>query len=867
MDLHRFQVFVVVVVLCSLGTCRSAVAQSGYETVCRSELEAAPPQSVQALLASLKLTDSLKVQNLESALDNATKTLALAQSLTDPDAIVVAQADCEMLRFHLSGPPEDQSQRSLEFRLSHRASPALRLHFDEVLIEQAIWSEAFSTPLKLIVQDSSSAAQACGDRHLFYKQQFQELYFRLFWLGQTAPDPQVVALQNSIREGYQLFPFLEHEVYLHLQEFLSSKTLGDYAAAERSLTLAIAAAQTNRNRFLECRCWELMSIVQLQQGQTKQSELSLTQFERVATELKSQALLQKNHLHLSEIEDRLNNQPQRKQFLKLAEQADTFEQSPVPVKDFVYQNLLDVSQKLKQVVETKHYQIKVLPPAAIELARIDLQTLHQTQNKLLQSQLEIVAERKSSEQMQQLASERIQFLKTYALFTTLLIGLLVPWGLLLMARSKLKRVEKKLDTQRSVTRDVSLRYDDLTLRLQRIQRMESLGLMAGSVAHDFNNILVGVIGNAELIELNGVEGNEPFIRQRLTDIIQSAEKAAGLSRQMLSYAGKHDIFKQRIELNHLVRQYESVLQSTCREDQLLHLDLSETGLYSSVDPIQIEQILLNLVTNAVHAAPGNSLITVRTGMVKLADDDLADLIGTRQTGGDFCWLEVVDRGSGLAENERERIFEPFYTGSDEGRGLGLSVVYGAVERHDGFIQCQSQPNIETRFRVLLPVAESNLKSEPVTAEASNHSLASSDLTAWPTECKTILLIDDELGVLDFCEQIFQHFQWTVITANNAKNGLEKLLEHHNEISCILMDVVMPEMGASEFLRELENREIATPIVLMSGFSKLRMEFFFDRLNVFGMVDKPFRASEILAAAEAAAQRQRFVRAPVITARH
>jgi CheY-like chemotaxis protein len=267
----------------------------------------------------------------------------------------------------------------------------------------------------------------------------------------------------------------------------------------------------------------------------------------------------------------------------------------------------------------------------------------------------------------------------------------------------------------------------------------------------------------------------------------------------------------------------------------------------------MEQVVLNLVTNAVEASALDGEITIRTGRQTLTNvENDSSLYGKRTTGGEFSYIEVVDSGSGISGQDLERIFEPFFSNSEIGRGLGLSVVYGAVSSHDGFIKCNSDIGQGTEFRVLIPHSSDSIDEPELFDEFPRRSEFADNLSKQQGGRK-ILVIDDEESVLELCAQMLQLDGWEVITAVGGERGLELAEQFSQELTCILLDVVMPELGASELLREMEIREILIPVVLMSGFSQTRLEFFLEREQVVSIVQKPFRASDITRAVQAAAK--------------
>ncbi len=213
-------------------------------------------------------------------------------------------------------------------------------------------------------------------------------------------------------------------------------------------------------------------------------------------------------------------------------------------------------------------------------------------------------------------------------------------------------------------------------------------------------------------------------------------------------------------------------------------------------------------------------------------------------------MEVIDHGHGITEAEMEYIFEPFYSKSRGGRGLGLSVVYGVVRSHDGLIECESSPERETRFRLLFPFDNHSAKTPLVPAPHMELALNDSAIAKIPQswgDNKTMLVIDDDSGVVEYCRILLEQYGWKVLVAGGGCQGLEKILANHRLLDCVLMDVVMPDMSAGEILRQIEGRQATVPVILMTGFSQVKMDTLDCHADVAAIISKPFRSAELLKA--------------------
>lgn len=451
--------------------------------------------------------------------------------------------------------------------------------------------------------------------------------------------------------------------------------------------------------------------------------------------------------------------------------------------------------------------------------------------------LELIAQLETQNQAYQ---ERITFFKYACLFC---ISLILGLGLVfysIWSRDRLKKVSREL-AQEHLQREV------LEKRINHLQRMESLGMLASGVAHDFNNLLVGVICNAEILEAESYSSpNNQYNKERLEQIIQSAEKAADLSRQMLAYAGKTQIVKTPTELNVLISRMQGVLMSTLGEKMQLELDLSPDQIVSNIDPTQIEQILLNLVSNARQASHGEGEVIIRTGIENIVSVQADEaLFGTRETGGKFVFFEVEDSGDGIPSDKLKRIFDPFFTSRDDGRGLGLAVVYGVVKGHHGLIRAQTVPGEGTCFRILLPYSTSSLNGHPQQAPNPN---TQSDFDLRNSEDLKILVVDDEPSVRDTAKALLLSQGWQVELASNGIEALEVLEQKTDDpFDCILLDVMMPKMGAKEVLEQMQLNDVSSSVVLMSGHSETQLDPYRQSDEVSTVLSKPFNSQELIQA--------------------
>jgi signal transduction histidine kinase/AmiR/NasT family two-component response regulator len=423
------------------------------------------------------------------------------------------------------------------------------------------------------------------------------------------------------------------------------------------------------------------------------------------------------------------------------------------------------------------------------------------------------------------------------------IGLVVFCGLafvLFRDRWHLRQANRRLQSEIARNEQQHLEKERMELRLAKTERLESLGALAGGIAHDFSNLLVGVIGNADL--LKHLEPASPMANQCLDGIIRSAETAADLSRKMLAYAGKEVAKKRVIDLNGLIARMLPLLQAGVGGRHAIKFSPASECLPTEADSGQLEQILLNLVTNASQAIGGNhGKITIKSGVVTLENIPVeVPTFGNRKSGGTFVWFEVSDTGPGIPESHLGRVFEPFFTTKQQsaGHGFGLAVVYGHVNRHDGLIQLQTSPGNGTSLRILLPYS-----SELVSNDATP---IMDSLVTTVSEGFTVVAVDDQVEVLDVIQRTLAACRVKIIGFLTATEALEFLSEN-NSIDCILLDMVMPVVDGTAMLEALSQRGNVVPVVIMSGYSSRNLEDFPGLPGVSAVLQKPFRPGDLVKA--------------------
>jgi len=345
-------------------------------------------------------------------------------------------------------------------------------------------------------------------------------------------------------------------------------------------------------------------------------------------------------------------------------------------------------------------------------------------------------------------------------------------------------------------------------QFQQAQKMESIGRLAGGVAHDFNNILTIIIGNAGLALMK--VGKDGSLRKEIEEIRTAGERATSLTRQLLAFSRKQIIQPEIIDLNELLTGIEKMLGRLIGEDVEL-LRIPGSALWQvEVDPGQMEQIIMNLVVNARDAMPRGGKLTVETANVDLDENYLRNHGLREKEPGPYVMLAVSDTGTGMDKETQSHIFEPFFTtkGADKGTGLGLSTVYGIVKQNNGFIWVYSEPGQGSTFKVYFPKAKGDAASEkeeqhPVTALGGS---------------ETVLIVEDEDSLRKLSQRTLQQHGYSVLEAENGEDALRVSEAYAGSIDLLLTDVVMPGMGGKETAERLQPLYPRMKVLYMSGYT-------------------------------------------------
>ena len=331
------------------------------------------------------------------------------------------------------------------------------------------------------------------------------------------------------------------------------------------------------------------------------------------------------------------------------------------------------------------------------------------------------------------------------------------------------------------------------------QKMESVGTLAGGIAHEFNNLLMAILGNANIMMLDTEPSGPAF--ERLKRIEISVQRGAYLTKQLLGFArgGKYEV--KTIDVSGLIAHTADMFGQT-RKEVKIRLSLQE-GLWPiEGDASQLEQMVMNLYMNAWQAMPDGGILVIESENVQL-DEEMEAV-----KPGPYVKITMTDTGVGMDEKTQQRIFDPFFTTQEKGKGtgLGLAAVYGIVKNHGGHIDVYSERNKQTTFQIYLPASEKELLPEDQTAE---------DLPALKA---TLLLVDDESIIIEVTQQMLERLGYSVLVAKSGSQALELYSENRDRVDAVILDMIMPEMSGGETFDRLKEMNPEIKVLLSSGYS-------------------------------------------------
>ena len=374
--------------------------------------------------------------------------------------------------------------------------------------------------------------------------------------------------------------------------------------------------------------------------------------------------------------------------------------------------------------------------------------------------------------------------------------------------------EKGQQMALAIARDISERKKTeeekkkLEAQLHMAQKMEAIGKLAGGVAHDFNNILTVIMGNASLALME--VGKDNTLRQEIEEIRKAGERAASLTRQLLAFSRKQIVQPKILDINELLTDIEIMLGRLIGENVEL-LTIQAPALWRvEIDPGQIEQVIINLAINARDAMLQGGKLTIETDNVDLNENYFREHGIEGKKSGRYVVLAVSDTGNGMDKETQEHIFEPFFTTKEVGKGtgLGLSTIYGIVKQNNGFIWVYSEPGQGTTFKVYLPEVKKDADLEKKEQTPVDN----------PGGSETVLIVEDNDLLRNFAQKALRGYGYRVMDAENGEDALRVCKEHDGQIDLMITDVVMPKMGGREAAERLRPLYPQMKVIYMSGYT-------------------------------------------------
>ena len=411
-------------------------------------------------------------------------------------------------------------------------------------------------------------------------------------------------------------------------------------------------------------------------------------------------------------------------------------------------------------------------------------------------------------------------------------------GILVMAAVRDVTERLKLRAQRERLK-MRTERERLERQLPQSQRLESLGQLAGGVAHDFNNLLA-VISSYAMFVAEAVTQPVPQddwdeVREDVEQIQHAADRAAGLTRQLLAFAHRDVVRPRTLDINDVIGNVEQLLVRTLGEHVELSTNLTAGLCLVLADPGQIEQVLVNLAINARDAMPGGGKLTIHTATTEVDAEHASSRVGLH--AGLYASLKVSDTGVGMPPEVIDRAFEPFFStkAKGEGTGLGLATVYGIVAQAGGYVQIYSEPGIGTTFTVMLPATSRPARDATVSPQSVQRGSG-----------ETVLVVEDEAAMREVTRRILARNGYQVITATDGRDAIEVAARHPGRIDVLVTDVIMPQLPGKEAAERIKVRYPAVKVLFMSGYWHGVLDSQSVLAADVNLIEKPFTEKALLA---------------------
>jgi len=383
---------------------------------------------------------------------------------------------------------------------------------------------------------------------------------------------------------------------------------------------------------------------------------------------------------------------------------------------------------------------------------------------------------------------------------------------------------------RCVVRDITEKKK-LEQKIMQAQKIDSIGNLAGGVAHDFNNILASILGSSSIMRRRMSESDKwfPFV-----EIIETAAKrGASLTRQLLTFARRSSVEIHPVDIHAILDETIHLFERSVNPNISIVKNLTRNLVVVNGDEGQIQQALLNIFINARDAMPEGGTLTIETSTVQYSDHDRGTVPGETRSGS-YVSIRVVDSGAGMSREVQQRMFEPFFTTKEQGKGtgLGLSVVYGVVNGHGGYISVQSELQKGTAFTILLPRLPESFVARP--SNVDKRIVGGKE---------NILVVDDEEIVRSTISAMLIDLGYSVQSTKSGKEALD-ILAKKKKFDLVLLDMTMPEMGGKEVFERIRHLKTKAKVIISSGYSDTILgEDSFAR-KVDGFLQKPYQIEDL-----------------------
>jgi two-component system, cell cycle sensor histidine kinase and response regulator CckA len=390
------------------------------------------------------------------------------------------------------------------------------------------------------------------------------------------------------------------------------------------------------------------------------------------------------------------------------------------------------------------------------------------------------------------------------------------------------RMESQLQMEEQKLRVSEAERERLQAQLIQAQKMEAIGTLSGGIAHNFNNLLAGIQGHASLLAID--QSMTPSQQEHINAIETFVKSAADLTAQLLGLArgGKYEI--SPIDINVLLRTSASMVGSTNKAIRI-HDQTQSTPLVAEADRRQIEQVLLNVIINAMHAMPGGGEISLKTSQV-FVDDAFSTAHAIK--AGSYVKISITDTGIGMDEVTQQRIFDPFFTTKEMrlGTGLGMSSAFGIMKNHGGTMNVSSELGQGSCFELYLPLSEQNPEQEP-TAD-----------TRIQLGSETILLVDDEEFIRDFACELLEHLGYRVVAVASGAEAVEAITHRGDTIDLVMLDIIMPDMDGIKTFDRIRAIMPRMPVIFASGYSQDGQAIDIIQKGCNGFIQKPYNLPDL-----------------------